>query len=211
MNLHYVLSSAILLTAVPTSARAETIADFNAILTAASPTELGRPSRNGVQQTWTYAEAEPAIINATTRYAYQTYTFSASLFVGANWIEITAFDTLNRTTATGADFVSAYAGSYNPASPTTGWLGDEGVSGNYFGTDAPYFDVFVPFGQNLTLVVNDTSAAGLNDPIAIDVSGYGDSAYGDAIPTPEPSTLLTFGTGLAGIATVARGKFKKRR
>ena len=205
MKLRFLLSSTILLAALPALAHAETISDFNAILTASSPTQLGRPSRNNVQQTWNGDEPFPGIINTTTRYAYQTYTFSASLFVGANWIEITAFDTLSSN----ADFVSAYASSYNPASPTTGWLGDAGYTGNYFGTDARYFDVFVPFGQNLTLVVNDTAVAGLNDPIAIDVSAYGDNAYGDAVPTPEPSTLITLGTGLAGIATIARRKFKQ--
>ena len=193
--------------ALPTLAPASTIADFNAVLTASSPTELGRPFRNGVQQTWNGTEPYPTVINPTTRYAYQTYTFSASLFVGGNWIEITALDTLN----TGADFVSAYAGSYSPASPTTGWLGDEGQSGNYFGaTDGRYFDVFVPFGQNLTIVVNDTAAAGLNDPIAIDISGYSDSNYDDAIPPPEPATVLTWGTGLLGIAAAARRKLTTR-
>ncbi len=208
MKLRFLLSSTIFLAALPNLAHAETISDFNAILTASSPTQLGRPSRNGVQQTWTGAEAYPGVINPTVRYAYQTYTFSASLFVGANYIEITAFDTLN----TGADFVSAYAGSYNPASPATGWLGDEGGSGNFFGaTDARYFDVFVPYGQNLTLVVNDTATTGLNDPIAIDVSGYGDANYDDAIPTPEPSTFITLGTGLAGIAAAARRKLKQAR
>ena len=207
MKLPVLLSSALVLcAAIPTVARASDIA-FNATLTASSPTQLGRLSRNGVQQTWTGAEAYPGIINATTRYSYQTYTFSGTLFTGANYLEISAFDPL----ATGAVFVSAYAGTYNPLSIATGWLGDEGGSGNYFGaTDARYFDVFLPFGQDLTIVVNSSSTLGLNDPTNIDISSYGTTSYGDAIPTPEPSTFAMLGTGLAGVAAALRRRFPAR-
>ena len=68
--------------------------------------------------------------------------------------------------------------------------------------------MFLPFGQNLTIVANTSAAAGLNDPINIVVSSYGNTSYGDAIPTPEPSTFAMLGTGLAGVATALRRGFK---
>ena len=208
LKLRYLLSFAALLASVP-MAGAEEISSFSATLTISSSTEVGRLSRNGVQQDWLGAEAYPGFINTTTTYDYTIYTFSAALFAGAPYVEISDFDTGNGS----SDFLSAYAGAYNPASPATGWLGDEGASGNYFGTDARYFDVILPVGDNLVLVLNNTTpGAGLNDPQNIDVSAYADTGYDDPPPptvTPEPSTFITLGTGLIGIAGVVRRKLKK--
>lgn len=206
LKLKSLFSSAVIVFAlIPAGAHASDIV-FNATLTASSPTQLGRLVRNAVQQTWTGAEPYPGINNATTRFSYQTYTFAGSLFTGANYLEISAFDTLN----TNSVFISAYAGTYNPASIASGWLGDEGSSGNYFGVDPIYFDVFLPFGQNLTIVANSSAAAGLNDPINIVISSYGTTAYGDAIPTPEPSGLALLGTGLLGVVGVVRSRIKAK-
>ena len=205
MNSRTLLSAALLLAGLPALACAETISNFNGVLASSNATELGRPSRNGVIQTWTGAETYPGIINPATSYAYTTYTFSASLFTGAPYVEISVFDTLDYA----ADFVSAYANSYNVNSRSTNWLGDEGSSGNYFGVDAIYFDTILPAGSNLVLVLNDSSTLGLNDPINIEVDAYADTSYDDPVVTPEPSTFVMLGTGLFWAAGAVRGRRKR--
>lgn len=203
MNSRYALPVALFLAALPVVAGAETISNFTGVLTTSSSTELGRPFRSGVQQTWTGSEVYDGTNNTTTAFAYTTYTFASSLFTGAPDVEVSVLDTLGGI----SDFVTAYAGSYNVNSRGTNWLGDEGSSGNYFGlTDARYFDVILPVGQNLVLVLNDSAAAGLNDPINIEVDAYADTNYDDPSPqvTPEPSTLVTLGTGLVWAAGMAR-------
>lgn len=206
MNSRILLSAAFLLAGLPALAGAETISNFNGVLTSSSATELGRPSRNSVLQTWTGAEAYPGVINPATSYAYTTYTFNASLFTGAPYVEISVFDTLDN----GADFVSAYANSYNVNSRSTNWLGDEGNSGNFFGVDAIYFDVILPASSNLVLVLNDSSTLGLNDPINIEISAYADTSYDDPpVVTPEPSTFVMLGTGLVWAAGMARRRYRQ--
>ena len=206
MKLTILLSSALVVAALPSIASATDIATFTSTLTATSPLQLGRISRNAVPQTWTGAEPTfPGEINTTTPYSYMTYTFAASLFTGAPYVEISDFDTLNTTSF----FVSAYSGSYNPLNKALNWLGDEGSSGNFFGTDARFFDVILPINQSLVLVVNNSVTGAFNDPHLIDVSAYADTSYDDPTPvvtttTPEPSTFVFLGTGLLGVAGAAR-------
>ena len=203
MNARSLFLAALLLAGLPVLAGAETITNFNGVLTSSSPIQLGRPSRNGVVQTWTGAETYPGILNSTLSYAFTTYTLSSSLFTGAPYVEISVFDTLD----SGADFLSAYANSYNVNARSTNWLGDEGQSGNYFGPDAIAFDTILPAGSNLVLVLNDSSTAGLNDPINIEVDAYADTSYDDPVPvqvTPEPSTFVMLGSGLIWAANAAR-------
>ncbi len=208
MNSRYVLSAALLLAALPALASAETISNFNGVLTSSSATELGRPFRSGTQQTWTGAEPYDGKNNLAISFAYNTYTFAASLFTGAPYVEISVLDTQGGA----SDFVTAYAGSFIVSSQGTNWLGDEGASGNYFGlTDARFFDVILPVGQDLVLVLNDSSVAALNDPINIDIEAYSDTNYDSPLAqvTPEPSTFVTLGTGLIWAAGVARGRRRK--
>ncbi len=205
MNLRYVFSAALFFVALPALARAETITNFTGVLTSSSSTELGRPFRSGVQQTWTGAEVYDGKNNPTVTFAYTTYTLPASLFAGAPYVEVSVLDTLSGV----SDFVTAYSGSFNVNSQGSNWLGDEGASGNYFGTtDARFFDVILPVGQNLVLVLNDSSTAALNDPIDIEVDAYADTNYDDPVVTPEPSTFVTLGTGLVWAAGMARRRRK---
>ncbi len=206
MNSRSLLSAALLLAAFPALASAETITNFNGVLTSSSSTELGRPFRSGIQQTWTGAEPYDGKNNLTTAFAYTTYTFAASLFTGAPYVEVSVYDTQGGA----SDFLTAYAGSFNVNSQGTNWLGDEGGSGNYFiATDSRYFDVILPAGQNLVLVLNDSGISGLNNPINIEVDAYADTNYADPVVTPEPSTFVMLGTGLVWAAGAVRGRRKR--
>lgn len=196
---------AVPLAGLPASARAEEISTFTSVIAGASPTQQGRLSRNGIQQDWLGTETYPGIINPGVTYQYQTFTFASSLFTGAPYVEISFFDTQSGVNL----FSSAYAGAYNPTTLSTGWLGDEGASGNYFGTDARYYDVILPAGSNLVLAVNTSSPLALNDPFTVEVSAYADTNYDNPAPavTPEPSTLVTLGTGIIWAA----GAYRRRR
>ncbi|MGI4831637.1 MAG: PEP-CTERM sorting domain-containing protein [Janthinobacterium lividum] len=208
-----VVTSALAAACLASVARAETITYFTDSLNTSDSTQLGRPSRSGVQQSWTGEETYTGQINTTTTYFYNTYDFSASDFIGAPFVEVSVFD----ETGAGDFFVSAFAGSYSPSSRGTNWLGDEGQSGNlqfFSGVpgDPRYFDIVLPVGEDLILLVNSTLGGtnGLNQAYDINVAAYADTNYDDPVPaspvaaTPEPGTLLLTLTGVFGVVGLAR-------
>jgi hypothetical protein len=181
-------------------------------LTASDPLQLGRLSRNGVPQDFAGDEAYPGVVNPTTPYHFHAY----SLNVGNTpFVEIIV-DSLSTSV-----FYSAYRGSYHPSNMATNWLGDAGTSGNDFGTDPLYFDVFVGMNNTLVLLVNETlTNGGLNMPPAgLFITGYTDNSYdgavdltpllsGFALVIPEPSTLALFGLPLVALGFSARRRRK---
>jgi hypothetical protein len=182
---------------------AEVIDMFSSALTTADPTQLGRLSRNGVPQDWVGTEPYPGVINTTTTYHYATYTYTATTLLDAPYIQIDV-DSVSTNT-----FFSAYAGSYDPAHPSVGWLGDAGTSGNFFGVDPLFFQIILPVGESLVIVANNTGGAnlGVGDPFTITVEAFADTDFDDpapVAPTPEPSTLVLLGSGLLGVAGAVR-------
>jgi hypothetical protein len=171
-------------------------------LVAGDPTQLGRLSRNGLQQDWAGSEAFPGVINPTTSYHYVTYAFN----VGSTPFIQVEFDSGSLNT-----FVSAYQTSYLPGSGLgVHWLGDAGTSGNAFGTDPSFFNVIADLNSVLVIVINEsTTNAGLGAPFHLMVEGFLDREFtSTAALIPEPSTLLLCFAAL--LALLGRGAWKRR-
>ncbi|WP_419804637.1 hypothetical protein [Terriglobus sp.] len=195
------------------AASATPIAFFSDSITTASNTELGRPSRNGQPQTWTHEEAFPGVLSTSTgtTYFYNTYTISNSLFNPNNYLDISFTDEL----ASGLLFISAYSNSYNPNARDQNWLGDLGFASNSYGPNSLFFDVVMPAGQDLVLVVNTTGGGtvGTGRPFDVAINGYTDTEYHEAditpyvAPAPEPSTFVELGTALVAVIGIGRRRF----
>ena len=104
-----------------------------------SPVQLGRLVRNGVPQDFSGGETFPGTNNPTTSFAYTTIAVPFS----ANALQDVYYDITFDDVATDL-FASAYLNIYDPTNKAKSWLGDAGTSGNYFGTNALFYDVLVP-------------------------------------------------------------------
>ena len=168
-------------------------------LAASDPTQLGRLSRDGIPSDWSGPKTFPGVINPAVSYHYRTYLIPLMF---TPFIQITVDD------PQAAIFASAYMNSYNPSSLSTNYVGDAGFSGNFFPGAPLFFQVVVPTGNNLVLVINDPStiSGGLGKPYSLVVEGFTDTSFSD--PTPEPASFLLTGGGLAAAAFARR---KRRR
>src|SRR5258708_37369734 len=110
-------------------------------------------------------------------------------------------------------FLSAYAGSYDPLHPGTNYLGDEGSSGNLFGTDAASFQIIVPTGQDLILVLNETlgganSASSFGQLTNLDVERFIDTEFDDppAGPSAVPQASHLYSPGHRRVGVCGSGR-----
>lgn len=191
-------------------ASAETLLNVTDTLTNADPTQTGRLSRNGIAQDWVGSEPFPGVINVGTAYFYQTYSVNVGV---TSFIQVTLDD------ASANEFASAYVGAYLPDSAgapnlgfDTNWLGDAGASGNLFGVDPRSFQVIVPAGDELVVVVNNTtggpSLPATNGTYNLLVEGFLDQNFDNPSSVPEPSGigLMTTALGALGLAVLRRRK-----
>jgi hypothetical protein len=120
-------------------------------------------------------------------------------FVYGGYIQID-FDSPALTT-----FLTAYLNSYNPLNLGTNYLGDAGFSGNPFPGDPLFFQVFVPAGNHLVLVLNESlTNGGLNLPGGLLVEAFADTEFTDLAAVPEPGTWALLFSGMAIFLTTRR-------
>lgn len=190
-----------------TAALAVDVASGSVSLTPADLQQLGRLSRNGLQQDWTGSEPYPGEVNLTTAYSYTTL----SVAFAPNATHDVYYDITFDDVATDL-FASAYLGSYDPTNKALNWLGDAGTSGNYFGTDALFFDVVVPAGHSLLLLFNSTTGRGPTSTANYFVQAFSDTEYNEAFPqaaaVPEPASWAMMLIGFGAVGGVLRARRK---
>jgi hypothetical protein len=177
-------------------AQADLLTTFTTSISAGDPTQLGRISRNGIPSDWSGLKPFPGIINPLTVYNYHTFSVNSG---------VTPFIFITIDSVPGNTFASAYFPTYDPTNLSLNYLGDAGSSGNYFGTDPVSFEVFVPVRSNFLVVVNTSSNVGIGQPFTITVQGFLDDQF---TSTPEPGTLVLFGSGMLGVVGLVRRKLK---
>jgi hypothetical protein len=190
--------------AAPTTSKAVSLFDSGQTsLSSADPTQVGRLSRNAIPQDWANTELFPGVLNPATSYHYQTFAIPIT---NTPFVQI-SIDSIATNT-----FASAYLDTYAPPNLALNWLGDAGVSGNFFGTDPVFFQVIVPIGHALIVVVNETTTnggLGVNNPFSILVEGFIDTEFTDPSPTPLPAALPLFATGLGALGLLGWRRKKK--
>jgi hypothetical protein len=192
------------------TAKATDVLSVTTGLTLADPTQQGRLSRNGIPQDWANTEPFPGAINLGVTYHYHTFVIDPFTVALGNFFQISIDDPATTL------FASAYFTSYDPNTLgfDTNWLGDAGTSGNFFGVDPLFFQVTVPLGESLVVVVNNTGAGngGVGHDFNLLVESFSDTDFSPAHAAPDAgSSALLLGLGLAGLVFVRRSTSKGRQ
>ena len=165
------------------------------ILTDTDPTMNVRIARDGTPSDWSYMKFFPGYFGGPGARAYDLWTFNN------NWgIDLYVQISLDDLADTFLLFSSAYMNSFDALDQEVNYLGDAGLSPTLFGAPVTY-QVIVPAGNNLVVVVNQTSIGPGDLPLeyGLVVEAYSSPFY-DALPVPEPSSLALCFVGLAAVA-----------
>lgn len=153
------------------AAMGETLLDVSSSLSASDPTQPGRLSRNTIPSFWAAPKTFPGVAN-TSSFHYHVFEIPAVQAASATNFQISVNDSNT------AVFVSAYDGTYSPASSfSNNYVGDLGGSGNLYGNTA-YFQVALPAGHDLLVIVNDVGS-GVGSPFHLTVEGFTDTEFSD--------------------------------
>jgi hypothetical protein len=175
--------------------------DMSSSLTGSDPIQNGRLSRSGKASIWTRQTPFPGVFAAGTAFVYHAFTIPAAKIGVATFLQVT-IDNSKPTL-----FLSAYDTAYLPGSSlSANYLGDNGSSGNSY-SNATFFQVTLPAGHDLVLVVNDVGG-GVGAPFRITVEGFVDSHYDDP-HGPLITSIKLSGSNLIfnGINPLAAGTF----
>ena len=185
------LAAMILFTSVTAMADAVTI---NGSLSTQDPT-FNRPIQNGSALSGTLVP-------------FDVYQFSVSsggqYFLQA--FPLAGTNPNNGGQATFGTFMALYQGSFDPTSPLTNFVAATMASGGGLGPAvfAPNLQANTPYFLIISSVNTPDYFQG-EAPYRGGIQGAGMITLGGAAtPTPEPATILLFGTGLASLAGVVR-------
>jgi hypothetical protein len=145
------------------------------------PTQIDRLFRSGIPQTCPPSTLCAIFGDPTPRH-YDSYSFTNT--TGAT--QCVNINTDTPCTGTNFIFTGAYLGSFDPNNICTNWIGDSGSSPN----PAQAFDVEVPAGETLVVVVSEVTANAGCSSYTVTVSGI----CPEPTPTPTPGEIrLRFG------------------
>jgi hypothetical protein len=185
---------------VANTGRAEIIFDTGLLNFAATGTQFGRISRNGVASDWASPKPCPGVTGAPAARGYETFTVNSDVY---SYLQISFDD------PTVSLFASAYLNSYTPVnvSPNFGlnvnYLGDPGLS-QPFGNPS-FFQILVAPFANVVIPINEINpGGGAGRPFELLVEGFYDADYNDRTTVPEPSSLMLLGTGAASLVAARR-------
>ena len=113
----------------------------------------------------------PGGIGPTTSYHYTTLDLDLAALTFHSRTTPSFRSTLTVSFAT--TFLSAYFNSYDPAKLSANYLGDDGSSGHFGRRSFVSFQVFVPYGNHLELVLNEsTTNGGVGLPAGVTVEAF---------------------------------------
>jgi hypothetical protein len=166
----------------PIQAGAATIGPFGGTLDSSDPSMSNRLSRNGVTSTCV-GKAFPGTLPGPV--SYETFDFFNS--GPAECVSVSFTGTLD-------NFGSAYANFFDPTNLALNYLGDAGASS----TSERVFSFLAPADSVFVIVANSISSL---DGESFSFTVTGDSINAGTTPTavPEPTSLLLFSTGAAGL------------